>query len=103
MPRKEAMITRTFKVTKATCLCLDTDTAEPFNKTVEISGVFNDQKALLKAAKNIIENDTVVVARVVDVEVEETIRGMTQQFFLENSVPVTRATAKSDTEKTGNI
>ena len=82
---KKAMVTRTVQTTLATALCLNTVTAEPFNQTVTLSGTFKEKKALLKAVKNILENDEISVAKIVDVEIQEKLYGMTEQKFIENA------------------
>lgn len=75
-------VTRTVTGTSATVLCLNTVTAEPFNETVLLSGTFKDNKAILKAAKKVIENEEISVAKVVNVELIEKRYGMSEQEFL---------------------
>ena len=82
---RERMVTRTVLSTKATLLCLDTVKAEPFNTEVILSGTFKDNKAILKAAKKLIENDVISVAKIVDVVIEEQLYGMTEQQFIETA------------------
>lgn len=79
---RKPMVTRTVQTTLATVLCLNTETAEPFNQTVTLSGTFKDNKAVMKAVKALIENDTVSVAKVVDIEIEEKLYGMAEQDFI---------------------
>lgn len=79
---RKPMVTRTVQTTLATVLCLNTETAEPFNQTVTLSGTFKDNKAVMKAVKALIENDTISVAKVVDVEIEEKLYGMPEQDFI---------------------
>lgn len=79
---RKPMVTRTVQTTLATVLCLNTETAEPFNQTVTLSGTFKDNKAVMKAVKALIENDTVSVAKAVDVEIEEKLYGMPEQDFI---------------------
>ena len=76
------MVTRTVQYTVATVLALNTDTAEPFNETLHLSGIFKDTKAILKACKKLLDSDTVSVAKVVDVTTEEKLFGMSEQDFL---------------------
>lgn len=82
---KKTMVTRTISVTIATALCLNTVSAEPFNQSVILSGTFKEKKALLKAVKNILENDEISVAKIVDVTIEQKLYGMTKQKFIENA------------------
>lgn len=79
-------VTRTFSVTNATVLCLNCTTAEPFNETVKLSGVFEDEKQILKAAKKLLESDEISVAKVVDVSVENHLYAMPEQVFLKYAV-----------------
>ena len=97
------MVTRTVKATKVNVLCINIDTAEPFNKTLIISGTYKDEKAMLKAATSVIENEMferaltenenvedtldeigrVKVVHIVESEEIETLYGMTEQKFIE--------------------
>lgn len=79
---RKPMVTRTVQTTLATVLCLNTETAEPFNQTVTLTGTFKDNKSVMKAVKALIENDTISVAKVVDVEIEEKLYGMPEQDFI---------------------
>ena len=80
-----SMVTRTINATKANVLCLDIETAEPFNKEITLSGTYKDKKALQKAAEMAINSDTVKAVHVVDYEETETLYGMTEQEFIENA------------------
>ena len=80
---RKAMVTRTITSTRATILCLNTESAEPFNETVLLSGTFKDNKSILKSAKPLIEtSDAISAVKVVDVATEEKLYGMTEQDFL---------------------
>lgn len=80
---RERMITRTVLATEVTALCLNIETAEPFNREVTLSGTFKDKKALEKAAKKLIDTDTVKCVSIVDCNEKETLYGMTEQQFIE--------------------
>lgn len=79
------MVTRTVTYTVATVLCLNTETAEPYNDTISLSGTFKDEKSILKQCKKLLENDTVSVAKVVDVRVAEKLFGMPEQEFISHA------------------
>lgn len=99
------MVTRTVKATKVNVLCINIDTAEPFNKTLIISGTYKDEKAMLKAATSVIENEMfewaltenenvedmldeigrVKVVHIVESEEIETLYGMTEQEFIQHA------------------
>ena len=80
---RERMVTRTVIATEVNALCLNIETAEPFNKDVTLSGTFKDKKALEKAAKKVIDTDTVKCVSIVAYNEKETLYGMTEQQFIE--------------------
>ena len=80
------MVTRTIITTKATALCLNLETAEPYNETITLSGVFKSKKDVLKAFSKVYDEEDVKKAvSIVDYKEEETLYGMTEQEFLENA------------------
>lgn len=89
------MVTRTITATKVNALCINIDTAEPFNKTLIISGTYKDEKSMLKAATSVLENETiegllgvndrVKVVHIVESEEIETLYGMTEQEFIQRA------------------
>ena len=85
---RERMVTRTIETTVATALCLDTNTAEPVNKTVPLAGTFKDEKAMLRAVKKQIETDDFKVAKIVDVKIEKALYKQTEAQFIANAVKV---------------
>lgn len=80
-----SMVTRTIIATKVNVLCLNIETAEPFNKEVTLSGTYKDEKALQKAVEKAINSDTVKAVHVVDHKETETLYGMTEQEFIERA------------------
>lgn len=92
---KQRMVTRTALTTNATVLCLNTETAEPFNQTVVLSGTYKDTKVLLKDAKKLLDSDTVTVCKVVDVSVEEKLYGMPENEFLSAAKVLPHRNSKS--------
>ena len=98
---KVSMVTRTVQATEATALCLNTTTVEPFNETVLLSGTFKDNKAILKAAKKLLENDEISVASIVDTRIIEKRYGMSEQDFLASAKelpPLPKKANPSDAE-----
>ena len=89
------MVTRTITATKVNAICINIDTAEPFNKTLILSGTYKDEKSMLKAATSVIENETieglldtndrVKVVHIVESEEIETLYGMTEQEFIQRA------------------
>ena len=108
---KESMVTRTIITTRANCLCLDTETAEPLNATVTVPRTYKDNEALLKAVKKEVERagitapdgntyygDPIVVAKIVDFTEIETLYGMTESEFLSTAkVLPPRGTKQAET------
>ena len=82
---RERMVTRTVVATEVIALCLNIETAEPFNKTVTLSGTFKDKQAIEKAAKKVIDTDNEKCVAVVDYTEKETLYGMSEQKFIELS------------------
>lgn len=80
---RERMITRTVVATEVNALCLDIETAEPFNKTVILSGTFKDKQAIEKVAKKAIDTDLEKCVAVVEYTEKETLYGMPEQQFIE--------------------
>lgn len=79
------MVTRTIQTTRANVMCLDIEKEEPFNKEVILLRAYKDEKAMLKQAEKVINNETVKVVHIVDFKVEETRYGMTEQQFIEQA------------------
>lgn len=79
------MVTRTIVTTKANVMCLNVETAEPFNMVVSVPRTYKDEESLLKAVKNAAETDNVKCVHVVDSEQVETLYGMTEQEFIEHA------------------
>ena len=98
--RRNKQVTRTVQTTRATCLCLNTETAEPFNTDCVLSGTYQDMKSLLKAAKSVLETDDITVCKIVNVEIEEDLYGMSEQDFLAHAtkLPPRKSTANNPVE-----
>lgn len=90
---RKPMVTRTIVTTRVNVLCLDIQTAEPFNKEVSLPRTYKDEKKLMKAVESVVNSDTVKVVHVVDQETVEKVYGMTEQNFIDNAIeldPTTR-------------
>lgn len=85
---REKMVTRTIEATSVTVLCIDTDTAEPENRTVEIGGGYKDEKSMLKAVRRLIETDTFKVVKIVATEVNKALYKMSEAKFIANAEKV---------------
>lgn len=80
---RERMVTRTVTATRANVLCLNIQTAEPFNQNIILSGTYKDKAAVERAVKKFVDNEEVKAVTVVDVTEEETLYGMPEQQFIE--------------------
>ena len=95
---REPMVTRTITATKITALCLNIETAEPFNKEVTISGTFKDEEAMMKAAEKILNTETEKAVHIVSSEEIETLYGMTEQEFIQKAKVLPPRPKKEKTE-----
>lgn len=95
---RKPMVTRTIITTKVIVLCLDVNSAEPFNETVTLPRTYKDDKKLLKSVEEVINTDYVKAVHIVDKKEIETLYGMTEQDFINNAKildPATRKEAKA--------
>lgn len=100
---RKPMVTRTIMTTEATALCLNIETAEPFNKTVTVSGAFKkEDKELMKAVAKLIDSETEKAVTIVDAVVKETLYGMTEDDFISHS-EVLPPRAKKEAEADNNF
>lgn len=79
------MVTRTILTTKVNVLCMDVNTAEPFNREVILPRTYTDEEKLLKKVRSIVDTDTVKAVHIVDTEVVKTLYGMPEQKFIDNA------------------
>lgn len=82
---REPKVTRTIVTTKAVLMCVDTETAEVFNKEVVLPRTYASEEKLLKKAKAVVENDTTKVVSVVSKDEVSTLYGMSEQVFIEHA------------------
>lgn len=79
------MITRTIQTTLCDVLCLNVETAEPFNKQISLPRTYKDENSMLKQAKSVLDTDTEKVVQIVNSKVEETRYGMSEQEFIKHA------------------
>ena len=91
---RKPMVTRTIIATKVIVLCLDVNSAEPFNETVTLPRTYKDDKKLLKSVEEVINTDHVKAVHIVDKKEIETLYGMTEQDFINNAKILDPATRK---------
>lgn len=76
------MVTRTIQITKVKALCLNIADQKPFEKEYVLSGIYKDNKHLMKALEKVANDDTHKVVHVKSTEVVKTLYGMTEQEFV---------------------
>lgn len=91
---RKPMVTRTITTTKVIVLCLDVNSAEPFNETVTLPRTYKDDKKLLKSVEEVINTAYVKAVHIVDKKEIETLYGMTEQDFINNAKILDPATRK---------
>ena len=77
-------VTRTVTTTKATLLCVNTETEETLTQVVEVPRTYTDDKKLLNAVKDVLDA-RIIPVKVISTETVETLYGMTEQKFIENA------------------
>lgn len=98
---RKPMVTRTIVTTKVNVLCLDVQTAEPFNKEVILPRAYKDEKKLLKKVEEVVNTEDIKAVHIVDKSEVETLYGMEEQDFITNAEildPETRKVIEVDTE-----
>ena len=79
---RQRMVTRTIEAKKVTVMCADTETAEIYNETVEVSAAIKGEKAMLKAVRKEIETDTYKVIKIVAEESFKALYKMPEADFI---------------------
>ena len=92
------MVTRTIVTTEANVLCLNLETAEAFNETVTLARTYKDEKSLMKAVSEIINNESQKAVHVVDTTIVETLYGMAEQDFIANAEKLDPRKVKEEAE-----
>ena len=100
---RKPMVTRTIVTTKVNVLCLDIQSAEPFNKVVTLPRTYKDEKKLLKKVEEVVNTDDVKAVRIVDKEEVKTLYGMTEQDFITNAIVLDSATRKEIEAETEEV
>lgn len=93
---KEAMVTRTFRTSVATVMCMDIEAEQPVTIEAVLPREYKTEKDLIKAAKKAIETETLKVVKVKNVTIKETIYGMPESKFLAYADIVTRGAHKDE-------
>ncbi len=84
MARKR-MVTRTILTTKATVLCMDTESLASEYKDVILPRTYKDNEKLFKAVKAAIDTDTYKAVKIEETSSVETLYGMDEQDFINSA------------------
>ena len=93
------MVTRTITTTEAKLMCLNVATGTPEVHKVLLSGLYKDNKDVLKASKKLLETEELKVVHVVATEKHEDLYGMTEQKFLEIAKVLPKRGTTNNTEE----
>lgn len=86
MARKR-VVSRTIKATQVTCRVINTETEEIDNAVFILSTVWKDSEKALKKIKKEHETEEEKIISIVDMEIIEEKRYMTEEDFIKLSVP----------------
>lgn len=86
---RKPMVTRKINFTVVNVLCLNIETAEPFNRVVKLAGHYSNIVKLRKVIDEKINSDTEKTVHIVDVTQETKLYGMTEEDFLSHAKPLT--------------
>lgn len=95
---RKPQITRAIEATKVNVLCLNTETAEPFNKTIVLARKYKTNDKLMAKVREEIDNDTEKAVKIVSSEVFKELFGMSETDFIKYSVKLDPKTRKPVTE-----
>lgn len=76
------MVTRTITETIADALCVSISNKVLFNRSIKVSGAYDNPEELLKAVKACSETDEFKVVAVSSWVKQETLYGMTEERFM---------------------
>ena len=79
---RKPMVTRTIVTTEVNVLCLNLETAEPFNVDVTLPRTYKDDVKLMKKVSDIVNTDTVKAVHVVHKREVENLYGMPEEEFV---------------------
>lgn len=82
---RKPVVTRTLKSTEVNVLCLDIETAEPFNRTIILPRTYKNDEAMLKVAKAEIDTDKVKAVAIAASKVKLCKYGMSEAAFIANA------------------
>lgn len=98
---RKPMVTRTITSSRVQLMCANVETAELFNKTIEVSYAPKENEEaetteanLLKIAKKMCDNDKEVVVKVVGFDIITQLYGMDENEFIKSAIKLDNETRK---------
>ena len=79
---RKPMVTRTIVTTEVEVLCLNLETAEPFNQEVTLPRTYKDDIKLMRKVSEIVNSDTIKAVHVVHKREVENLYGMYEEDFV---------------------
>lgn len=96
---KTRMVTRTIKSTLVHSLCLNIETAEPYNVVTILTPPIMDAKKEIEALRKIIDNETEKFVAIVSKEEIKELYGMPEAEFLECAIKLTEENENDESEE----
>lgn len=87
-------VTRTITTNIVNCLCINLETAEPYNQDFTYDGSIEDKQKVLKNLRKKNENDEFSIASIVDIRQSSELYGMTEDDFIKYAVILNPETRK---------
>lgn len=84
---RKPQVTRTMRTTSVNVLCVNPTTRQTYEKTVELAGVYKDEKKLKKAL-DAVDTETEKIVSVLGTTIQEQLYGMSEADFLANAQPL---------------
>lgn len=81
-------VTRTIEYTEATVMAVNTATSTVENVDIELSGTYDSDEKLLKAAQSECSSDDIKYVSVIDARVSEKTFCMPESMFIQNAMPL---------------
>lgn len=79
---RKRMVTRTITATEVELLCLNIETAEPFNETAILPGTYTSHNKILKTLRPLLDTETTRIVSVSSAKITHTLYGMSEGDFI---------------------
>lgn len=79
---RKRMVTRTITATEVELLCLNVETAEPFNESAVLPGTYTSHDKILKTLRPVLDTPTTRIVAVTSAKITHTLYGMSEGDFI---------------------